>query len=224
MRACRQVIVFQVQYKNSMDLSHQQLGYETACREAAVLFAAAEPARLAVRCGATYDPATQMARVTYLGQPYDAHWPDGAVTKASGETAPLAVQVLILNYLLHARQLPTGELIAFREVPGAATYEEPFNKRSVNPFVKTFDNKPELLYAVAERLGGRAAGVGDASVTLDVLPLLPVTYAIWHSDEEFPATGTILFDASARRMLSIECLVVAAANGVYAMMGVARGM
>lgn len=205
--------------------SNLRKGYETACAQAAEVFARGNPAEFAARGEVAFDAETQTVRLIYLHQPYNIHWPDGAVVNAAtSEAAPLATRVLILNYLVSAnRQQPTGELIAFRDIPGAATYEGPFTKRSITPFIRTFDGKPDLLYAVAGHLGGRRAAVGDDGVTLDVLPLLPVTYALWHGDEEFPAAGAILFDASARRLLSIECLVVAAANGVYAMMGMARG-
>jgi hypothetical protein len=204
--------------------SNLHKGYEAAYQSALARFARAVPAALALRSDTVYAEELTALRVPYLGQTYTLQWPSGAVAReGSPEEVSLPVRVLLLNYLLDAvPRTATGELIAFREIPGAATYEPSFHKRAVNPLVRTFDGKPDLLYAAAERLGGTRAATGDAAVTLPVLPLLPVTYAVWHGDEEFPAGGAVLFDASARTMLSIECLVVAASNGVYALMGVAR--
>lgn len=206
-----------------MDSTIQQ-GYHTAYTLAAQAFALADPAVCARLCGADYLGAQACLRLPYLHQPYLIHWPSAAVRHAdTGEEAPLAVQVLLLNYVLHANgQHSSGALIAFREIPGAATYDGPFNKRALSPLVKTFDGQGPLLWAVAATLGGSPASVADVSVTLPVLPLLPVTFGIWHGDDEFPASGVILFDASARKLLPIECIVVAASNGVYALMKAAR--
>ncbi|HEY3377003.1 MAG TPA: DUF3786 domain-containing protein [Armatimonadota bacterium] len=201
-----------------------QQGYHTAYTHAAQAFALADPAVCAHLCGADYLAAQASLRLAYLQQPYLIHWPSAAVRHAvTGEEAPLAVQVLLLNYVLYANgQHPSGTLIAFREIPGAATYDEPFSKRALRPLMKTFDGQGPLLLAAAMTLGGTPATVADVSVTLPILPRLPVTYGLWHGDDEFPASGVILFDASSRKLLTIECLVVAASNGVYALMKAAR--
>jgi hypothetical protein len=206
-----------------MDSAIQQ-GYHTAYRLAAQAFAIADPAVHARLCEADYLVAQACLRLSYLQHPYLIHWPSASVRHAdTGEEAPLPVQVLLLNYVLHANgQHPSGMLIAFREIPGAATYDGPFNKRAILPLVNTFAGQERLLLAAADTMGGTPATVADTSVTLPILPLLPITYGIWHGDDEFPASGVILFDESARKLLTIECLVVAASNGVYAMMKAAR--
>ncbi len=201
-----------------------QQGYHTAYTLAAQAFALADPAVCARFCAADYLVEQSCLRLAYLQQSYLIHWPSASVRHAgTGEEAPLVVQVLLLEYVLHANgQHPSGELIAFREIPGAATYDGPFSKRALLPLVNTFAGQGRLLLAAAASLGGTQATVADVSVTLPILPLLPLTYGIWHADDEFPASGVILFDASARKLLSIECLVVAASNGVYALMKAAR--
>jgi hypothetical protein len=206
-----------------MDSTIQQ-GYQTAYALAAGAFALADPAMCARLCGADYLVEQASLRLSYLQQPYLIHWPSASVRQAgTGEEAPLSVRVLLLNYALSAHgQHPSGTLIAFREIPGAATYEGPFNKRALLPLVHTFAGQESTLSAAAMSFGGIPATVADVSVTLMILPLLPVTYGLWRGDDEFPASGVILFDSSARKLLSIECLVVAASNGVYALMKAAR--
>lgn len=199
-------------------------GYQTAYDMAAERFAGADPIELARRSETEYLAEPSSLRLTYLGQPYLIEWPSGAVRKQeSDEDVALPTKVLLLNYVLSAnRQKLAGEFMAFREIPGAATYEPSFTKRSVYPMVKTFGSNPELLFAAGEKLGAQRADTADAGITIHVLPLLPVTYGVWRGDDEFPASGVILFDSSARRMLTIECLVVAASNGVYELMKIAR--
>lgn len=201
-------------------------GYHAAIDLAAERLAASDPVVIARRSQSTYSTGSSQLRLMYLGHAYTIDWPSGRVCKeGTDEDAPVTTSVLLLNYILSAhRQMPTGEFIAYRDIPGAATYEPSFLKRSVNPLVKTFGGDPALLCAAGETLDASEAAVGDTGITINVLPLLPVTYAIWHGDDEFPPSGVILFDASARRLLSAECLIVAASNGVYALMNAARSL
>lgn len=204
--------------------SNLLVGYQAACSLAVERFADADPEQLAHRCSGGYDAASRSVSLVYLGSEYAAKWPSGEIVKAGSDVdVPVTTRVLLLNYILSAHRQPsTGESIAFRDIPGAATYEPSFVKRSVNPLVRAFDGKPDLLYAAATKLGGERTPIADAGVAIPVLPLLNVTYGVWHGDEEFPASGVILFDSSARRLLPVECLVVAAGNGVYEMIKIAK--
>jgi hypothetical protein len=130
------------------------------------------------------------------------------------------VKVLLLHYLLNARICPlTGKLISFKEIPGGGSiYYQTFHKRAITPLVKTFATNPEKLYKAAEQFNGIKENYGDASVTIRVFPLIPVTYVIWQGDEEFPASGTILFDETVTNFLPGEDIVLAASFGTYALM------
>lgn len=199
-------------------------GYNAACKLAREKLASTDPSHLAKRCGAEFREIDSSIVLTYLGKTYTIAWPSGSILQfGSSDEVPVTVRVLLLNYVLYAhKQSGTDELIAFRDIPGASVYEPSFTKRAINPLMRTFDGKPDLLLAVGERLGGIRAEVADTAITLSVLPLLPVTYGVWHGDAEFPSSGVILFQASARRLLTVECVVVAASNGVYEMMKVVR--
>lgn len=201
-------------------------GYHAAVNIAVERLAASDPVVIARRSQSTYDADRTQLMLMYLGHAYTIDWPSGRVRReGSDEEAPITTCVLLLNYILSAhRHMPTSEFIAYRDIPGAATYEPSFLKRSVAPLVKTFGGDPGLLCAAGELLGAAEVHVGDTGITINVLPLLPVTYGIWHGDDEFPPSGVILFDASARRLLSAECLIVAASNGVYALMNAARAL
>jgi hypothetical protein len=199
-------------------------GYNAAYKVAREELASVDPYQLAARCGAEFRKSDGSLVLTYLGKAYAILWPSGRVVQpGSSDEAPVTVSVLLLNYVLSARAEPNmGDLIAFREIPGASVYEPSFLKRAVDPLVRAFGGKPELLLAAGERLGGVRAEVADTGITLQVLPLLPITYGVWQGDAEFPSSGVILFRASARRLLTVECLVVAASNGAYELIKLAR--
>jgi hypothetical protein len=57
--------------------------------------------------------------------------------------------------------------------------------------------------------------MGDAAVTIKVLPYLPMTFIIWGGSEEFPPDGNILFDQTAKTWFAAEDLAVLAGLAAY---------
>jgi hypothetical protein len=140
--------------------------------------------------------------------------------QGSGEEISASVKVLLLHYLLNAsgRQL-SGNLISFRELKnGASIYYPTFYKRAVTPLIKTFGNCIENLYKASIKLDGVKEKYGHASVTVNVLPMVPVTYVLWEGEEDIPASGTVLFDDSVEYFLPAEDIVCAGSFGVYELM------
>jgi hypothetical protein len=67
-------------------------------------------------------------------------------------------------------------------------------------------------------LDGEKEKYGSASVTIRVLPMVPVTFVLWEGDDELEASGNILFDASVENFLPAEDIVCAGSFGVYELM------
>jgi len=70
----------------------------------------------------------------------------------------------------------------------------------------------------AEKLNGVKEDYGHLSYTINIFPLVPVTYVLWKGDEELPASGTILFDQAVTSFLPDEDIIMAASFGVYELM------
>lgn len=69
----------------------------------------------------------------------------------------------------------------------------------------------EALRAGCAALGGREIkSNADLCAELWLFPRYPVTVKYWAADEEFPASGRLLLDASAEHYLTVEDSVVAA--------------
>jgi len=151
-----------------------------------------------------------------------AKWSGGAYSvpwfgeyRAVDSGSPIE-QVLWLHYLIaEFGRIPTGKLIAYRDIRGAAFYESKFIARAVRPIVKCFGANPQALRDIGTLLGGHAANAGDTAVTISPLPNLPITYILWTGDDEFPPEGNILFDETAPSWLDAEDLVVLASLGAY---------
>lgn len=130
---------------------------------------------------------------------------------------PVTPRILILHYLLNAMGTrPSGRLAAFREMPGGDIYVAPFTARTIKPLAAVFGSNGRALVQAGLELGGHVAQVGHHSVTVNALPRVPITLAVWEGDDEFPASASILFDSTAPDYLSTEDLVVLAGETVRA--------
>lgn len=156
--------------------------------------------------------------VDFIGGHYKVEYPSGKFESdpiSQGEL-PVATQILILHYLATPTEvMDTGTLISYKELPGGCIYIQPFSNRAINPMVKIFGSKPDSLVEVATRLGGQLNALGDVGVTFRVFPRIPITLVLWRADDEFPASGNILFDSSASLILPTEDYAVLAGLVVF---------
>ena len=144
-------------------------------------------------------------------------------SQRSVSTASDAHQILWLHYLAaNGTKEPIGRLIAYREMAPALFYEQKFIQRAIKPLANYFGKCPGKLVETSMRLGGRGAGFGSASATINVLPYLPMTFIIWEGDEELSPEGNILFDQSAKSWFVPEDLAMLASFAVYELINAAK--
>jgi len=140
----------------------------------------------------------------YLTRQYRIVWPEISFSFVdSTDEVPLKDKVLILHYLTTARGTALEERqITFRDVPDGGNYYDVFFKRAIRPVVNRFGNDPGALLTAAAGMRARREDLGDAAVTVDAFPRVPLTWVLWRGDDEFPADGSILLDASVSDYLS----------------------
>lgn len=152
-------------------------------------------------------------KVEFLGQQFEVEYPSGDFSPEpalEGEL-PVFARILVLHYLVNrSPAVQTGQLISYKELPGGNIYIQPFTNRAIRPLVNAFGGHPDNLVKVARLIGGEAVKLGDAAVILKVFPKIPVTLVVWGGDDEFPASGNILFDSSAATILHTEDYAVLA--------------
>lgn len=160
-----------------------------------------------------YPVQDQHIQVDFLGQHFSVEYPSGKFApepQLEGEL-PIFARILILHYLCNQAQAKeTGQFISFKEIPGGEIYIQPFTNRAIRPMVQFFGEQPARLLEAAQRIGGYSVKMGDAAVTFWVFPKVPVTLVLWGADDEFPASGNILFDSSAPDFLPTEDYAVLA--------------
>lgn len=123
------------------------------------------------------------------------------------ETSFLA-QLCILAYLINAQDLPPANtLVSAQSLPGGQFFFRGPHALPTEKLKNAFGNCPEALYHASTSFGGRRCEYGDASITVDVLPRVPLTIAIWRRCEEFDARASILFDKGVAAQLPLDALM-----------------
>jgi len=198
--------------------------YIAACALARERLAAHPYEALLKRSG--FEPeAGRALRVPFLNRVFRLSYPDFEFhdVAAPGKEIPIQEQVLVLHYLqADLPGPPSGDWVAYREVPGAAFYFAAFVKRAVDPLKKAFGHDLAGLKRAAARLDGAAVGFGDAGFEFRLFPKVPVRLILYAGDEEFPAEASILFDRSIAGMLSPEDIAWLAGMLVYRLVGLSR--
>jgi hypothetical protein len=178
---------------------------------------------LAERSGFQQAPDSALL-APFLTRTYRIAYPDFQFSDdANPQPIPIQEEVLILHYLMgKPPAYPTGNWVAYREIPGAHFYFSAFLKRAVDPLKKTFGSNLDLLGRASERLGASRIDAGDAGFFFSVFPKVPMEWVVYAGDEEFPAEANILFDKSIGTILSPEDIAWMAGMVVYRLMALAR--
>jgi hypothetical protein len=154
--------------------------------------------------------------IEFIGEKYLLDVSQKSVRSASEGEVPIVWRILMLHYLVVAKDRPlTGRKIGFAQIPGAATYMGPFRARVLAPLIKNFGGDVKELTDAGRRIGASRREFGDASVTVNVFAKVPITYVLWRGDDEFPPEGQVMFDSSIVSFLPLEDIVVASSEVVY---------
>lgn len=201
--------------------------YKNACRLAAEEIAQKDPDDVAAKAGATRLSVPDGFQFDFFGRTLVVTRPDGQVSwrdPKPGEEFSLTDAVMVLHYLNGASgQLPTGEMLSYRQIPGGEFYIKSFISRAEAPLAKVFGTNPGLLSKAIAAMGGeQVSGPGDEGGKFRVLPNIDIIVQLHHADEEFDSEGKVLFDRAIASYLSNEDIAWLGSALVYRLMGTAR--
>ncbi len=206
------------QEKNRLNQNKGYMNWETTLELAQKVFAEKKPYELAFLVNVKYNETENEFILPFLNQEYHVKYPTGEVYKPGGADIPIVNKILILHYLNSSKGIPLkNKWISFKELPSGHIYIDPFHNRAIRPLVTIFGEKPEQMIKAGIAMGGKEEKMGDASVVIPAFPLVPIAYVIWRGDDEFPPSGTILFDESAPDHLPTEDYAVLASTLVFEM-------
>lgn len=184
----------------------QDQAYELSLKLALEKLAGANAEGICARTGAQPEGEGRIV-VDYLNRSYVVSLPDGKVQLKEGLEVPLKERILILHYLTFAKGTPlSGSMLNYKQLPGIASYYSVFYQLGLKPILERFGKNPGLLIDAAQNLGGHKVDYGDAAVTINPFPCVPITIALWRGDEEFPPQGSLMFDSTVSDYLPLEDL------------------
>ncbi len=188
-----------------MEKKRSYFNLEETLRQAVGKFIPLNPLEISKNAAVDLDESENIIWVPFVEDRYKVSCDNGKVSTEKGDDASTYLAIIILHYLTTADGTElTGEWIAYRHLPGGDIYIEPFQKRAVVPFLKTFGNRPEEFAKAAAAIGGKNFSGSGISMVIPVLPRVPMCFTIWPGDEEIPSSANILFDRAAPSYLPTE--------------------
>ncbi len=144
----------------------------------------------------------------------------GTVEVAGVGAASVWWSILALHYL--QARVPVAAArrwISFEEIPAARGYAAPYRGRVIGLFCGTVGRTRESLLSAAAGQGAEVAGEGEATVELQVFPLVPLRIVWYGGDEELPPGATFLYGDNVAGILAVEDIVVCAERVVARLRG-----
>jgi len=149
--------------------------------------------------------------------------PEFKFTVMPPHTVDIWEKILILHYLVNANAEPlTDALITYRQIKSGSVYYPTFEKRSIIPFTNFFSENPDSLLNVSGHLNGEKYDSGDIGIKLMAFPCVPLYFVLWKGDDEFPASGNILFDSTIEKKLSAEDVAVLCQQLVFKLINISK--
>ena len=172
------------------------------------VFAAADPAALAMRSGVPY--ADGRFSLTLLGRPVTVSWPEMVSRFADdGRETASNTRILLARLLLEGTLVPSeGKLLAYTDMPWGNVYAQQFRGRCILRLAGTYGRSLPGFAEAAARISGVPAESGDRSFDVPFLPGLTVRLILWEGDEEFQPTAQILFSDNFSSAFSAEDIAV----------------
>lgn len=147
--------------------------------------------------------------VPLLGENFAVHVEEEKVLFNGTEPARPDKGLIVLHYLIGAMSIePSGTLVSFRELKGGDVYWKAYEGRSITRIQDFFGERPEALHEAVKGMEHKKAAMGDVGYVITALPKVPVTVAIWRSDDELPASANVLWDDTVKYYLHTEDVAV----------------
>ena len=113
------------------------------------------------------------------------------------------LELITLLFLSQATEVAPwhGELISVADLKEAHYFRGP-HRLPLAALQERYGDDVPGFQRVCRGLGGNPLELADAAFTLLPLPRVPVSYLLWHGDEEFPPLFKVLFDRSVEAYFS----------------------
>ena len=143
--------------------------------------------------------------VDFLGQGYRICRSTGEIFRENdGGQADFNVALSIFDLLCHesGEKLVTGRFAPVNSLKGNAAVGVATDFHT--PFAAHIDRDPEAFRLACEKLGGKSVDMGDIGYRFPIFADLDVILKFYHSDEDFPASVTLLWEENMLQFVYYE--------------------
>ncbi|RKY06515.1 MAG: hypothetical protein DRP66_08620 [Planctomycetota bacterium] len=169
-----------------------------------------DPTETARRSGCRFDGDSSTFIVPLMGADFVVDGGQRLIAPADDpETqAGFLEQLCILAYLINASDIPvSGKLVSGEKLEAGQFFFRGPHGLPTPKLEEAFGDEPSLLDEACARLNAEPCEYGDASLSIRILPNVPIVFIIWGGDDEFEARASILFDETASRQLPLDALL-----------------
>jgi hypothetical protein len=171
---------------------------------------AIEPVDVCRRSLAQYNEDLKTYSLTVLGQPYEIDTSRQTIVHKGADSHEVSADmgVLILNYMIGAREIPLAEQwVNEFSLKGGAMFFRGLHAIPNLQLAGHFGKDLEGFKRSCLELGGESVNMGDAAFRFQVLPRIPVIIAFWFADEEFDASAKLLMDPTIQEHLPLDAIL-----------------
>lgn len=165
-------------------------------------FKAADPKEISERTGVPFENGAFHLKV--LGNERIIDWPEFINENFSDKE-----KILFLHYLLEGKKtVPSNDFVSYADLPWGDVYDRNFRGRCINRLIGMFGTRPDAFQSAAEKLGGVKVPGSGIIEEIQFMDNLRVRFIIWEGDDEFPASGQIVFSSNFPDAFAAEDRVV----------------
>ena len=151
-------------------------------------------------------------RVRFFNDEYEVDPSKKSIASVSSKVeAKDYYKILMLHYIANECRISSIEKdrwISFREFDGGKEYYPASKKRTIDPILKKYGNRPEGILERLTGLNAKKLSEGNASISINVFAKINVGIVIWARDEEFDADCNILFNEASKKIFATEDIAV----------------
>lgn len=132
-----------------------------------------------------------------------------ATDTTTGKTLPVSSQALLAYYFSSADGSPlTGRWISFGELPDGRVYNQAYQGYTGDLLARRYGKDLPGLERASMPLDGGKVSYGDLGFAFPALPRVSLLAVLWQADDEFPASGKVLFDSSVIHYLPTDVCAI----------------
>lgn len=150
-------------------------------------FRSADPYEISERTGVPF--RDRIFYLNVLGKERPIDWPE---FKAEGFKDK--EKILFLHYLLEGKKVSACDTFSsYADLPWGEVYDRNFHGRCINRMVGTFGTRIDAFKEAVSNIGGKLIPGNGVIAQIPFMENLNVRFILWEGDDEFPASGQIVF-------------------------------